>query len=382
MLNIDKISYWEQKQYFDSIDYLIIGAGIVGYSTAIYLREKNPEAKILIIERGILSSGASSKNAGFACFGSPTEIIDDIKNFGEDVVMKTLVQRKKGLERLVNLLGSDTISLEINGSWDLIKESEHSIYEDVNNQLDYLNALVERHTGESDIYSFDAEVSQRFGLKGILGGFYNRLEGQIDTSKLNHAFYKKAIAKDIDVLFGIEAKEIIEEQEKIHLKTNFGTISAHNVAICTNGFATQFLPKEDINPARAQVLITKPIPELKLKGTFHYQKGYYYFRNIDNRILLGGGRNLDFEGETTTELKNTELIIDSLKKLLADVILPSTPIEIERTWSGIMGVGNTKKPIIKKVGTNIYCGVRLGGMGVAIGTIVGEELADLMLGKN
>ena len=28
---------------------------------------------------------------------------------------------------------------------------------------------------------------------------------------------------------------------------------------------------------------------LKIKGSFHYEKGYYYFRNIDNRILLGGG---------------------------------------------------------------------------------------------
>jgi hypothetical protein len=39
---------------------------------------------------------------------------------------------------------------------------------------------------------------------------------------------------------------------------------------------------------------------------FHLEKGYYYFRNINDRILLGGGRNLDFEGETTTSHDTTE----------------------------------------------------------------------------
>ena len=83
----------------------------------------------------------------------------------------------------------------------------------------------------------------------------------------------------------------------------------------TNGFAKQLL-KEDIEPARAQVLITKPIPNLKIKGTFHYQMGYYYFRNINNRILFGGGRNLDFKGENTTSFENTELIKKDLQETM------------------------------------------------------------------
>ena len=64
------------------------------------------------------------------------------------------------------------------------------------------------------------------------------------------------------------------------------------------------LTNNQVKPARAQVLITKPIENLDIKGTFHLDKGYYYFRNIENRILFGGGRNLDFEGETTTEFNS------------------------------------------------------------------------------
>jgi gamma-glutamylputrescine oxidase len=43
-----------------------------------------------------------------------------------------------------------------------------------------------------------------------------------------------------------------------------------------------------------------------------------------------------------------------------------------------MGVGKTKSPIIKALSNRTFCAVRMGGMGVAIGTLVGEEAADLI----
>ena len=42
-----------------------------------------------------------------------------------------------------------------------------------------------------------------------------------------------------------------------------------------------------------------------------------------------------------------------------------------------MGVGTQKSPIVKEISNSVYCGVRLGGMGVALGSLVGQELADL-----
>ncbi|MEJ6598899.1 MAG: FAD-dependent oxidoreductase [Crocinitomicaceae bacterium] len=377
MLNVDKTSYWERKNYFDNVDFLVIGAGIVGYSTAIHLRKKNPKAKILVLERGYLPSGASSKNAGFACFGSPTELGDDIQSFGEAHVWETVKLRLEGLEYLKQLLGKDTIDLQINGSWDLITEGQKDRFDEVAALIPYFNEQLEKITGEKEVYSIDKTISSRFGFEKIYGSFHNRLEGQIDTSKMNTAFYKLAVQLDINTLFGIEALSITHDDKAV-VNTNIGKIEAKSVFICTNGFAKQFLKEDDILPARAQVLITKPIENLNIEGTFHYQEGYYYFRNIDNRILFGGGRNLDKIGETTTEIETTRQIQDRLEALLKEVILPNTPFEIDHTWAGIMGVGETKKPIIKKVDKNVYCGVRLGGMGVALGTLVGKELSELI----
>ncbi|GAB5418080.1 MAG: FAD-dependent oxidoreductase [Crocinitomicaceae bacterium] len=378
MLNGATFSYWERKHFFDSCDLIVIGAGIVGYSTALHFKQKNPTAKVVILERGLLPSGASSKNAGFTCFGSPTELADDLQQFNPSTVWDTVALRLEGLRYLEEIIGKENMDLQINGSWDLIRNDETDIQRDIVDLLPDFNANLERISGEKNVYSWESDVSSKFGFQGILGGFKNRLEGQIDTSKMNAVYYQRIVDAGISVLFGMEAKDISSNSGGAIVQTQLGDIHSQKVAICTNGFAKQFLPDDDISPARAQVLITDPIPNLSIEGTFHYQKGYYYFRNIDGRVLLGGGRNLDFEAETTTTIQTSDKIQNTLEQLLREVILPTTEFSVAHSWAGIMGVGATKKPIVKELQPNVYCGVRLGGMGVAIGSLVGKQVAQII----
>jgi gamma-glutamylputrescine oxidase len=377
MLKNTNWSYWERENYVEDIDFLIIGAGIVGYSTALGLHEKHPEARIIILERGNLSSGASSKNAGFACFGSVTEVYDDIQQFGEEEVWNTVALRWKGLQVLRSFIGDETLDLQINGSWDLITKEELSIFDASRPYIKEYNERLESITGQKDVYSIDNEAADRFGFGQVETSFYNRLEGQIDTGRMNQAFYKKAVSAGIRILFGTEVLEIQEGEDHAIAKTVIGDFTSKKIAVCTNGFAQELI-NEEVEPARAQVLITKPIPNLHVKGTFHYQQGYYYFRNIHDRILFGGGRHLDKQGENTSKMEISEKIMGSLEEILRSVILPSTPVEIDYRWAGIMGVGSAKKPIIKQISPSIYCGVRLGGMGVAIGSLIGKEIVALM----
>jgi glycine/D-amino acid oxidase-like deaminating enzyme len=208
----------------------------------------------------------------------------------------------------------------------------------------------------------------------------NNCEGQIDTGKMMRKLMQKASENGIQFLMGAKIERILQhDSETGVLLSNGTTILSHQLLVCTNGFAKQLLPEIEVVPARAQVLVTSPIAGLKIEGCFHFDEGYYYFRNIDNRVLLGGGRNLDFAGETTTEFKNTPLIVNRLKQMLDEIIIPGHDYQIEALWSGIMGMGESKIPVVKEVSPNIYCAVRLGGMGVAIGSLVGMEVVDLMM---
>ena len=373
MLKFKDLSFWERSSYLDDIDFTIVGSGIVGLTTSLFLKSKFPNSKILIIERGYLPTGASTKNAGFACFGSPTELFDDLKNMEEKAVWDTFSFRYEGLKTLFEIIPPSSFDFNPCSSWDLIQKKENDLSDDF---IDYINEKTQLITGEHTIYSKDDTISDHLGFKNIYTSFKNRLEGSIHTGKLIQELYKKVVSADIKVLFGLSLKSFESHEHHVWLDTNYGEFKSNNLVICTNGFAKQFL-KEDILPARAQVVITKPISNLKINGTFHLESGYYYFRNVQDRILLGGGRNLDFAGETTENIETSQLIQNKLYELLSQVILPNTQFEIDYSWAGIMGVGNVKKPIILKTNKNVAFGVRMGGMGVAIGSEVGRKLANL-----
>ncbi|MEY3619658.1 MAG: hypothetical protein RLZZ391_24, partial [Bacteroidota bacterium] len=69
-----------------------------------------------------------------------------------------------------------------------------------------------------------------------------------------------------------------------------------------------------------------------------------------------------------------------LEQFMMERILPkgSKKPKIELRWSGTMGMGKIKKPIIQALQPNVYCAVRMSGMGVAIAPIVAKKVVQLM----
>jgi gamma-glutamylputrescine oxidase len=366
-------SYWENKEFIGKPDVVVIGSGITGLSAAIHLKRGNPKLNVLMLERGMTPWGASSKNAGFACFGSLGELLDDLQNTTIDEIVGLIRYRKKGLEALIGLLGKEYVDYQQNGGFELFKPDQIEEFENCRERMEEFNSLLKNDFG-GEVFELHENT---FGFDSILGLIKNNFEAQIDTGKMMQAYLTLAKNEGVQLLNGASVENIDDSSGNVSLLLKGGmTIKTGHVVICSNGFAKQFID-DDIEPARAQVIITKPIENLQIKGTFHYDKGYYYFRNIDNRILLGGGRNLDLEGENTNEMNCSMPILNKLNELMREVILPNTPFEIDYSWAGIMGVGAAKTPIIKNLSNNVSCGVRLGGMGVALGTSVGKDCADL-----
>lgn len=370
-----ELSYWEHKSWFSHVDFTIIGSGIVGINCAICLKEKYPKSNILILEKGSLPQGASTKNAGFACFGSASEILSDLEHHTEEEVVQLVQKRWDGIQRLRNLLGDEAIGFQLHGSHELFPLEKPQLYKNCLESIPYLNSLMEPIFQQKP---FDTS-NNCFNFANIQEKYItHRLEGQLDTGKMIRSLIQKCVSMKIPILNGVMVEEMIESNGGAIIKTADFEFLSKKVFVATNGFASKLLKSETVKPARAQVLITEPIKNLHVKGTFHFDEGYYYFRNIDDRILFGGGRNLDFKTEETTEFEETQIIQDRLEALLRNMILPDHPVKIERRWSGIMGVGAQKSPIVKQISNSIYCGVRLGGMGVALGSLVGKELAELV----
>lgn len=374
-----QFSFWEIKQYLQGIDLLVVGSGIVGITSAIHYKKKHPSAKVVILEKGMLPSGASTKNAGFACFGSASEILSDLQTSTEDEVYNLIEERLNGLNALRALVGDSNLDYDPCGGYEVFTKADAELFEKCRSFISVANKELKSRIGLVETYRIVDDKIADLGFSEVEHLLINKHEGSIDTGKMMAQLIKLTAILDISILNGLEVSEFVDTHAAVEVKLKSGiTLNCRKLHIAINGFAASLLPDLDVKPARAQVLITSPIKNLKVKGTFHMNEGFYYFRNVGSRVLFGGGRQLDIAGETSTEILTTERIQNELENMLGTMILPNSEFTIEHRWAGIMGVGNTKKVIVRHVSDNVTCAVRLGGMGVAIGTSIGKRSAELI----
>jgi gamma-glutamylputrescine oxidase len=375
-----RLSFWEKDIFVPDFDFAVVGAGIVGLNAALHIKSLHPRAKVAVLERGSLPIGASTRNAGFACIGSMTELLGDLDQMAEDQLWSLVEKRHKGLKRMISKLKPEAIHYEHQGGYELFRPQDQSLFESCMENITHFNKQMQPITGLKDTFVLADQEIVRTGFARVNHLILNRAEGQLHPGRMMKALLNLCLAEEISMFNGFQVVQIEESGQHVQLLSEWGwRVQADQLIIATNGFTHQFLEELPLKPARNQVLITEPVPGLSLKGCYHYDAGYYYFRNVGHRILLGGGRNLDPQGETTTDFNTTPLIRSSLEKLLAEVILPNQSVKVEQWWSGILGVGPVKSPIVRKYSDRITLAVRMGGMGVAIGTLVGEEAATLVL---
>lgn len=370
------LSYWEQDAMLDA-DHIVIGGGIIGLQTALELRERAPAARIVVLERGLLPAGASSRNAGFACFGSLTEILHDIDMMGADAALAVVERRWRGLCRLRRRLGDEAIGYEAFGGFELLPQAHVGALQRIDEANDHLRRLFGQQ-----VFSIDADGLQRSGFGPQVRSLVrNPLEGQVHSGRLMRALALLAAQRGIEIHTGAAVRALHDDGDGMRVEVGEQralAFRAPSVAVCTNGITSELLPASGIVPGRGQVIVTEPVAGLPWRGTYHLDEGFYYFRNIGERILLGGGRNLDFAGEQTTEMALSAAIQERLETLLRDTIVPGRPWRIAQRWSGIMGFAADKQPIVRRVSPHMVLGFGCNGMGVALGADIAAETAALM----
>ena len=368
------LSYWEHQSFLGPADVAIIGAGLVGLTAAQYLKQRRPKWRVVVLERGPLPSGASTKNAGFACFGSISELLEQEKRGDLQAVVAA---RWAGLAHLRELLGDAALDYQPVGGYELFRHEEAALAAECRAKIDYFNALLAPVVGQARTFRDASAEAGRFGFGGVGTLLKNEHEGSLDAGRMMRALLARTWAADVPVLTScaVEAIENAASGHQLRL-ANGATVEAGQVLLATNAFAPELLPELAIVPGRGQVLVTEPLPDVQLPGTFHYDHGYAYFRQLpDHRMLLGGGRNLDFTAEATTAPGLTPTVQQYLENLLREVIVPGRQPRIDYRWSGVMGFGPALAPIIDWVRPGVLAAVRCNGMGVALGAGTGWQAA-------
>jgi glycine/D-amino acid oxidase-like deaminating enzyme len=370
-------SIWESRSFGREQDLVVVGAGITGLFTALHYGRAYPRRRVLVLERGPHPSGASVKNAGFACFGSPSELLRDIDTEGEAAALHRVEERWRGLTELRETLGDAAIGYEAVGGYEFFA-TDSPLYTCVAQRFDALNTAL-HGIFKGTVFTW---ADRRTAVLGLPPGHlaWNPLEGAVDSGMLMRALLAKVQGEGVDVRFNAPVEAWEDHASGVELQLAGGAaVKAARAVIATNGYTRRLVPGTDILPGRGQVVLTSPIPGLKLKGTFHLDEGYFYFRHYQGRVLLGGGRHLDKPGETTTEEATTPKVQEALEELLRNTILPGRDFSIEKRWSGIMGFRtHGGPPVVEHLSPNVVVAAGLGGIGVAIGIRVAQQAAGLV----
>jgi len=330
------------------VDVLVVGGGFLGLWLARFLRARRPALELLVLERDAFPCGASARNAGFLTCGQLGEMVADARESGEEAVLETFARRAEGVELLRRELGA-ALPLDPCGSADFDGVTEET------------RALA------SKLAPAFVERDLPFG-GGTRRVFFAPRDAGVDPVRVLDLLRRGAPVRHgvaVDAVGGGVARAGGRE------------IAYGHAFLCTNAFAGELAPASDVEPGRGQVIVTSPVETATARVLGFLDYGYDYFRFVDGRLLLGGGRRRFAERERTRDAAPTEEVVVYLAGRARE-ILGHDRFTIEWRWAGIMGFpGGRHVPAYPRHRmddrTTLVAGC--GGMGVALAPATARDLA-------
>lgn len=376
------------KKLNEIFDIIIVGSGIMGLSTGISLLEKSPNLKIIILERGVLPTGATTKNAGFGIPLAYREFVDNVKGKGVKKSIENARCHHQGMQKLLARIENDPEIIQKVGCFDGLLESEIPLLK----ELDSVNQAMFEIFGKKNYFELQNDKFETYGfnpdlIKALVyqPDVYNIHSGKL-TFKLVSIFQKLGGR----IITGANVVEFQEISGKSFVKStvqsnhpNLSSISYYSkkLVLCTNAFQKYFNHKYTVDSWRGQILITKPIKNFKPMPSLIMNLTHYYLRVVDDRIILGGGMIADFDNEITFEMKTSETIKKHLEWKLRQ-IFPGLEFEVDYFWAGLLGVEDDYKlTIIDNISPNVFTVFGCNGAGMSLGSYVGEKATEIILAK-
>jgi gamma-glutamylputrescine oxidase len=351
-------------------DILIIGGGYSGFSTAFWLSEIEPDAKITVLDRLSCGSGASGRNAGFLTVGSAAFYQSLCNKWGLEKAQSVLNFASQSIQLLHECI------LKSNSSIGFEKTSSITLFQNE----DFLKSW-KKDTFNPEDFNFSWKNSQALPepLKSFFcGGYEISSEFKINPLQLLHVMRKILEDRGVSILENNQGFELTSEG----VRTSRNFIKSQKVILALNGYSAQFHStfKDFVFPKRAQMLAAR------IDGGFHCPEMFYdpiekvYWRLTNHgEILIGGKRNLDELGEVGEFEKVTPLIQNALEHYLDRLGLK---YHVTHRWAGIMGFTEHELPIIDRVYSPLetYFLGGFSGHGMGFGFLSGKEMAQFCLG--
>ena len=368
-------------------DVAIIGAGIIGLSTAYYLSKEG--YKVVILEKNEIGSGAS---------GSCDDMIL-LQSKKPGITLKMALESLEMYRSLSKELNTD-VEFQTRGGMIVIEDEEQlKIMEEfVDNQK--RSGLEVEIIGKKDVIKKHPHIT-----KNIIASTYSSKDSQVYPFSVMKGFLSKGIASGLDVKKNIFIKEIIERKDSWRIVFNDNDyIEAERVVNAAGAWAAEIgkmigidIP---ITPKKGQILVTEQVPML---GECNIWSAEYMVSKMNPELInnqnplykeLGVGfsftqaiRGNYLIGSTREKVGFNKATSYEALKILADQAVKFFPkfinVHFIRSFAGFRPASPDGKPIVgetpNKKGFYIAAGHE--GDGIALAPITGKLIADLISQK-
>jgi len=346
-------------------DVAIVGAGIMGLSTALALAESG--VNVVVLEANEPGWGASGRNGGQVNSGLK-EVPEEVERTHGAEAVRFSYDAPNRVNALVRRLGLDC---------DYVNGGGYRVATDarLQREVDDLIAQLERRNIPVEARSAD-EIQAASGTDRYTGGLFDPAAGQLNPMKYSRALAKAAEAAGA-VIWSNSPVVKAAQGAKWVLETPGGKVTAEKVLFATNGYTDGLVPKlrASLMPVFSTIAASKPLPEavkakILARREVLYETGlvtHYYRVDAEGRFLFGGrGPMRPIDGpEAPGRLQ-----------ALAERLWPELrEIGWEYYWNGRVCLTADHYPHVHEFGeTGLAC-VGLNGRGVAMTTALGPVLA-------
>lgn len=343
------------SRFADDPEAVVIGGGVTGCAAALALAEAG--MKVRLCEAREIAGGASGRNGGFALRGGA---------MAYDVARRTLsphhaAELWRFSERALDELAELAVgAFERTGSLRLAADEEER--GEVFSEYEALRAD-----------GFAAEW--RDELMPPLAARYPGALLHPRDGALQPARWVRRLAR-----LAAEAGAEIREHERIE---TLDGLDAEHVLVATDGYTRGLVSELDaaIRPTRGQVVTTEPLPR-KLFDCPHYaRRGFDYWQQLpDRRLVIGGRRDSNLEGEFTADESVTNGIQTEIDRFVRD-LLGFSP-RVTHRWAGIWGTTDDLLPYVGRLPGHerVFVAAGYSGHGNVLGFGCGRLAARAILG--
>ena len=366
-------------------DVCIVGAGLTGLWTAYYLKQAQPDLRVVVLEREFAGYGASGRNGGWLSAEVAASAGTYLRGSGRDGVLALHRAMRSTVDEVIDVAAREGIDA------DIVKDGVVFVARNPA-QLSRLGPAIEleRAWGAEVSRLSAAEAAARIGVDGVLGGMHLP-----DCARVQPAKLVQGVARAVERL-GVTVYEgtTVTAVEQGRAVTDRGTVRAGVVLRCLEGY-TSDLPGERRTwlPMNSAIVVTEPLPEdvqdeigwrgAELLGNLAHAYVYAQ-RTADGRIAFGGrGRPYRYASGRDVHGRTQQATIDALTRLLHEFFPATRRVAVEQAWCGVLAVP-------RDWSTTVHLDPRTGlgwaggyvGSGLTTTNLAGRTLRDLVLGAD